>query len=815
MKTKSIFFLMMLFLASFAQSQGQRPMLTMKGHVIDAASRKAVEFATVSVMKAEDSTLVTGGISDLNGKFSIPEVPAMKYYLKISFIGFEDLIVPPVRPDKSTMICSFDSLAMKMKEGSLAEVDIHGEKRIMEVNIDKKIFNVDKQMASSGGTGLDVLRELPSVEVDENDAITLRGESNVTILVDGRPSAIPASSLLRSMPASNIEKIEIITNPSAKYDPEGMTGILNVILKKNEQKGINGSVSASVGYGDYLKTNASLSLNYRTKIMNIYGTYAGNWSEYGSQSNQERFSNNQILRVDGTNIRGNNSHNLKYGMDFFLNENHTIYFSGSLANTGYSYGRGRSNYYTSDGEDSLLTYSYRITGTPERKNYGLGLEFNLGYQAKFKKPGHTFDWDMNYSGQNGTEKSFAELYLYDGSLTSELAEPLDQLTISGTKNHTYYSRMDYLYPFNDSMKIEAGFHTTIKQRNDSYYVESDSTDTEVFEPNTEINNDFNYNQQVYAAYLTWGHQVGKFGYKLGLRAEQTFTNSLLVTTNEEFKNNYFGLFPTAHFSYNMTKTQTLTMGYSRRINRPRNRQLNPFADLTDPYSIHKGNPFLKPEFVHVVELGYTAFLKKWMVNASVYYRYLDDIIRRQLTIDGNVATVEFANIANGQRVGAELMVRYKPFKWWTLMGSGNFNYSTTDTTGYDPDLNFTSLGFRYNVSSKFDIKYGISIQVSARGRTAKRVLQGTIQPAWGLDFAISKTLFKGRGSISFRASDIFNTRQFAFESLPINGLDYTTTHKWESRSFYLSFRYSFGKQTNERRSRERNGSGDNNQEQGM
>jgi outer membrane receptor protein involved in Fe transport len=815
MKMKSVFFLMMLFMASIAQSQGERPMLTMKGQVIDVVSRKPVEFATISVMKTEDSTLVTGGISDMNGAFEIPEVPAMKYYLKISFIGFEDLIVPPVRPNKSTMVCSFDSLAMSIKEGSLAEVDIHGEKRIMEVSIDKKVFNVDKQMASSGGTGLDVLRELPSVEVDENDEITLRGESNVTILVDGRPSAIPASSLLRSMPASNIEKIEIITNPSAKYDPEGMTGILNVILKKNKQRGINGSVSASVGYGEYLKTNASLSLNYRNKIMNIYATYAGDWSEYGGGSTQERFTDSEILRVDGHNIRGNNSHNLKYGMDFFLNKNHTIYFSGALANTGYSYGRGRSNYHTSDGEDSLLTYSYRNTNTPNRKNYGLGLEFNLGYQAKFKKPGHTFDWDMNYSGQNATDKTFAELYLYDGLLTTELAEPLDQLTINGAKNHTFYSRMDYLYPFNDSMKIEAGFHATIKQRNDSYYVESDSTDTEVFEPNTDINNDFNYNQQVYAAYVTWGHQVGKFGYKLGLRAEQTLTSSVLVTTDDNFKNNYFGLFPTAHFSYNMTKTQSLTLGYSRRINRPRNRQLNPFADLTNPYSIHKGNPFLKPEFVHVVELGYTAFLKKWMVNASVYYRYLDDIIRRQLTIEGNVAVVEFANIANGQRVGAELMVRYKPFKWWTLMGSGNFNYSTTDTTGYDPSLNFTSLGFRYNVSSKFDIKYGISIQVSARGRTAKRVLQGTIQPAWGLDFAISKTLFKGKGSISFRASDLFNTRQFAFESLPLNGLDYTTTHKWESRAFYVSFRYSFGKDTKERRSRERNGSGDNNSEQGM
>ena len=376
--------------------------------------------------------------------------------------------------------------------------------------------------------------------------------------------------------------------------------------------------------------------------------------------------------------------------------------------------------------------------------------------------------------------------------------------------------MDYVYPFNDSMKIEAGFHATLKQRDDQYYVESDSNDIQVFVPNVNLNNDFNFGQQVYAAYFTWGHQVGKFGYKLGVRAEQTFTKSILVTTNETFKNNYFGLFPTAHFSYQINRSHSLTLGYSRRINRPRNGQLNPFADLTNPYSIHKGNPFLKPEFVHVVEFGYTAYLKKLMISTSLYYRYLDDVIRRQLTVNGNVATVEFDNIAIGQRIGAELMIRYKPYKWWTLMGSGNLNYTITDKEGFDPNLNFESVGLRYNLSTKFDIKHGISIQLSSRGRMAMRVLQGTIKPMWGIDFAISKSLFKKKGSISFRVSDIFNTRTFTFESLPLNGLEYNTTHKWESRSFYLSFRYSFGKKTRGRMNkREKNGAGDNNYVPGL
>ena len=321
-------------------SQGERPSLTMQGLVLDSATNKPVEFATVSVFDIKDSTLITGGTTDLEGKFNVEGVEAKPYYLKISFIGFQDLYVAPIRPDMSTFVCAFGTLKLSVKAGALNEVDIHGEKRLMQVSIDKKVFNVAKQMASSGGTGLDVLRELPSVEVDENDQITLRGESNVTILVDGRPSSIPAAQLLKQMPATNIEKIEIITNPSAKFDPEGMTGILNVVLKKNKQRGINGSVNASVGYGNYLKTNASVSLNYRNKKMNIYGTYAGDYSEYGSTGDQERFTASEILRIKTENVRGHNAHNLKYGMDFFLNDNHTIYFSGAVANAGYSYGRG-------------------------------------------------------------------------------------------------------------------------------------------------------------------------------------------------------------------------------------------------------------------------------------------------------------------------------------------------------------------------------------------------------------------------------------------------------------------------------------------
>lgn len=793
----------------------QRPSLIMKGVVVDSISNQPVEFATISVMNYQDSSLMTGGTSNLNGEFLIDEVEAKPYFLKLSFIGYEDLYVLGKRPDMSTMVCAFDTLRMSVKQGALEEVNVHGEKRMMQVSIDKKTFNVDKQMASTGGTGLDVLRELPSVEVDENDAVSLRGESNVTILIDGRPSAIPASQLLKSMPASNIEKVEVITNPSAKYDPEGMTGILNVVLKKSDKKGINGSVNASVGMGDYLKTNASVSLNYRTKKLNIFATYAGDWSEYGSRSKQERYTDSQILRIHSNNVRGHQAHNLKYGMDFFLNDHHTIYFSGAVANSGYSYGRSREHFNTYTTGDSLLSYAYRNSGTPNRKNYGLGLDFTLGWQAKFKKPDHTFDWDMNYSGSNGTDKTNTEYYQYNGWHNEELAPPLDQLIINGNKNHTFYSRMDYVYPFTDSMKIEAGFHTTLKQRDDRYYAESDSFDTQVFVPNVNLNNEFNYGQQVYAAYLTWGHQVGKFGYKIGLRAEQTFTKSYLITTNETFNNNYFGLFPTAHFSYEIARGQSLTLGYSRRINRPRNGQLNPFADLTNPYFIYKGNPFLRPEFVHVVELGYTAYMKKLMVSTSVYYRYLDDLIRRQLSINGNVATVEFENLANGQRVGAELMVRYMPYKWWTIMGSANFNYTKTDTTGFDPALNFDSYGFRYNVSTKFEIKGGWSLQLSGRGRMGMDVLQGRILPAWGLDFAVSKSLFKKKGSISIRISDIFNTRQFAFESLPIDGLVYNTAHKWESRAVYVSFRYSFGKTFRERNSRERNGSGDNNYVPGL
>ena len=773
--------------AGFSQSGRSVKHGEIKGWVLDDNSRVPIEYATIALYHQQDSSLVTGGVTDREGAFLIPAIPYGTYLLKISFLGYDsysrsDLIIA----QKATDLGVFH---LTKGGEELETVTVTGEKLGLETRIDKKIFNADKSIVSKGGNGLDLLRDVPTVEVDENEVILLRGDANVNILIDGRPSAMPVNQFLKQLPASAIEKVEIITNPSAKYDPEGMSGILNIILKKNRQKGFNGNLSTSLGYGEIgEKIRGSTGLNYRTSKVNLFSNYSYNYSRSGSGGVTDR---NVLLEenywdrllTDIDNRAKSHSHYVKSGIDLFVDDQNTFYLSGTY-NDGDNYRTSQADYTNLNEEENMIGSSERMgAGDFIRK----GMAINGGWQRSLKKEGATLDWDTEYS----INKNLADAaYLQQFNLPP--SPDWDQLTYNEGQNKILLSRLDLVLPATDSTIAEAGIHYTGRTSNSFFYSES-RIGTEDFTPDTSLNNEFVYHQNTLAAYGTYAFQFHKAGLKLGLRAEQTNTTSELITTGEKFINNYFEWFPSVHFTYDLEKAGEVLISYSKRINRPTMTMLNPFTYYADPYTLQLGNPFLKPEIIHVNELGYVKYWKKLTLNSTIYYRFIKDKNRRYLDHEGEISALTYKNIGTAGLAGAELILSYQPVKPLKINATINlWNYTITDdflTNG----KRMSSTGVSTRINALLRLKKGWNIQLTGFYRPILEVQQGRILPYFAASLGIQKSILKQKGNINLRISDLFRTQAFSYRGYNRNNYLFNSDYYWESQIAYLNFSYFFGK----------------------
>ncbi len=783
---------------------------TITGKIIDHESGEPVEFATVSLFKIKDSTLVTGAISNNQGIFLMEKVPYGMFYLKSTFIGYDAQLVSDIKVTPKAPNVNAGEIKIKVADGALDAVEISTEASLMETRIDKKVFNAEKDMDSKGGSGLDVLRNVPSVDVDEEDNITLRGDKNVNILIDGRPSSISVSQLMKQLPASDISKVEIVTNPSAKYDPEGMSGIINIILKKNKNKGFNGNSNLGFSYGKTPKYNASLMLNYKTDKLNLYTnlSYYNGPHWYSGNTDRTYELNDTLYRMYSENegIWAGVNYNAKVGADFFVNDKNTLYISGN-----YNLKEGVSNgdlwNVNRTLEGVMLDSSLRVSTTDSP---GDRVNINGGWQTQFKKPGSTFDLDINYDLNNSLSLGEYDEHFYD--LTGvDLGSPFVQNVNSTSNSEVLYIRGDYVLPINDSLMLEAGIHSTTRNKMEGIDSETWSYSSEIFEPDTSINNEFEYGQQVYAGYFTLAKEFNQFGIKVGARLEQTDLKSKLINTGEQFDTSYISLFPSAHLSYKMNEGNEFQLSYSRRINRPKMHQLNPFASYSNPYSFHIGNPFLQPEFINVYEAGYIKMAQKFTLNSTIYYRQINDMIRRFLTQEGQVSVVSFQNFSTANVGGAEFILSYRPMKKMRVTGSFNY-WASRITDSEQVGENVPSNGWNSKAAVSYGFKNGIQSQVSLRYNGGMLVTQGYILPRYGLNLSLQKSILDKRGTISVRVRDIFNTMNFTFESDETYDLDFQTYHKWESRQFSINFNYFFGKQVQgkQKRRTKSNNSGDNN-----
>ncbi|KXX70587.1 TonB-dependent receptor domain-containing protein [Flammeovirga sp. SJP92] len=825
MKLNLLFCLLILPTVLFAQQpsgaksgngqlkKGNRPKIgTVSGKVIDAETKDNLEFVTIALYNARDTSFVTGASTDAQGRFKIIEVPVGKIFAKVTFIGYEEILTEPfmIKPDKKDQFLG--TIALSTGAQNLDEVTVTAERDVMELGIDRKTFNVSQDLNSVGGSMTDALNNIPSIDIDAEGTLSLRGSSNVTIFIDGKPSNLTSSSdadILDQIPASSIERVEVITNPSAKYDPEGTSGIINIVLKKDRKGGVNGNVSVNVGNNN--KYNLSAGVNARVNKLNIYANYSGRY--------QERFVNKELHQNnldENGNVTDYNtqtsrrdderySHLFKGGVDYDINEYNNIYFSATY-NTGYNYKNEKLNLDYFGADDDVFSQIYRIN---DSRRTSENQEYNFGYRKTFVKPGQSLDISGQYSDGIRTNNGFYTEYDHFGNDVN--ADPIfEQQNESPERNKIYLAQIDYVQPIGENGTLETGWKTTGRIIQTDFF--SESMQGGMWAPDDSLNNNFNYDETVHALYAMYRHQFGKWGLQAGVRAEQAYTTSHLeeneVTEEQTVNNDYFAVYPTLHVAYKFADMREVSVGYSRRVNRPRGRSLNPFPDYANPQSLRQGNPYLKPEFIDAIEATYQHGWENITLTGSLYYRYTHDAIQRvQMAQPDGVMVMTWDNVDHSQSYGAEVIANFNLTNWWKVTGSANvYNILITGSSG---ELDLTNQAWAMNgkLMSSTSLTKTLSLQVTGRFSSQRATAQGYIAPMGGVDMAISQKLFKGKGTLQARVTDVFNTYKFNVYSEG-TGFNSDMTFDWESRVGYLTFSYRFGQASKKpkKRSKDRNGS---------
>ncbi|HEY1024172.1 MAG TPA: TonB-dependent receptor [Sphingobacteriaceae bacterium] len=794
---------------------------TVTGTVTDSKSNKPVDFATVALVKRSDNKTVKAAQTDLQGNFRLENIPFDTYTLKISFVGYE-----PFAKENITLTAAnpnYDAATVKLNMSAtnvLQEVVVQSERSAIQLGLDRKVFSVKESLVSEGGTATDLLANVPSVSVDIDGNVSLRGADNVRVLIDGKPSAIGGgniANILQSLPASAIESIELITNPSSKYDPEGQSGIINIVLKKNRKIGLNGSLSLTAG--SYDSYNASSNLSYRDTKVNLYGNYSyrtGN--RVGGGFNNTTYLNSDRLINNNTDSRRENSnHTFKLGSDFYLNPKTTIGVSGNV-----SLRNGESN----EGINYLYENIPDISGSSLRTTVGEdtdeGYDLNLDFTRQFKRKGEnlTANFQFGQDKEDGSERFNQNFYTPAGVIRDTVDR---RITDNKEFTTNYNFQVDYTLPFTERQKLEAGYRTTIRNDEESQFSESFDPSQNRFQPDVNLTNDFFLDDIVHAVYTNYQNQLtDKFGFQVGLRAEQAYLNTNYVGLNSgsvKGKLDYLRLYPSLFITNKMTEDQQLQLSYTRRVNRPRGWQVNPFMDIDDPNNIRVGNPNLRPEDIHSFELSYIKYWNAFTLTSSAYFRQVNDVVQsiRSLVVDYNInnpanaingiadssTIMQFFNLSKNRASGLELIARADIVKGFNLTGNvnlyhtrfeGNPQYKIQSRSGFNWNANLTgNLQLPNNISAQFNTHY-MAPRVSPQGRTREM---------FGLDAGLRYDFMKNKAAaISLNMRDVFNTRRWAQYTETVD-LIQESERRFQGRMFNLTLSYRFGKQDLNQRSRKR------------
>lgn len=770
--------------------------LILVGKAFDTESGQPLEYATVGIYSLRDSSLLTGGITGSDGAFRLEVKQRKGWYLTLDFIGYTQKIITDFDIAPEDLRLDLGTIKLGADAEKIQEVEVVAERSQMQMQLDKRVFTVGKDLSNTGGNAEDVLENIPSVEVDIDGNVSLRGSGGVRILIDGKPSGLTGPEALRFLQADQIERVEIVTNPSAKYDAEGEVGIINIILKKNRRQGLNGSVNANVGFPQ--NYGAGLNLNYRGKFYNLFTAYSLNYRERPGEGNyyQENYrgdSTTSIFETEREHNRTSLGSTFRLGSDFFWKDLNTFTLSGL-----YRFGNGQNYvdllYKDLDGNGDLLETTTRTEDEQEGQQTG---EAELAYERTFAKKDQKFSASAKYLIDYDTEKASFEQF-------TDPAKILEQRSINEENETNLITQADYVHPLPKGLKVETGYRGTFRIIENNYEVEelqsAEWTTLDGFFDN------FTYTENILAGYATLGQQVGKVTWQAGLRAEYTdiTTQSEVAATNNN--RSYLNWFPSVHTSYKFNEKNTIQLSYSRRLSRPRFRDLLPFSNFSDARNFRLGNPDLDPEYTNSFELGYLKYWKTGSWLASVYYRYRTGVIERININNAEGITQSFnVNLSEENNVGMEFSLNQDIAKWWSATASVNVYYFTSKGNYEGQDLSAESLTGNLRMVSKWKIPKTFNLQASVMYRSPRRNSQGSQRAITSLDLGVSRDVLKNKGSISFTVRDVFNSRRWR-STTDTEELFRVNEFQWANRQFMLSFTYRFG-QNNKKSKRGDGGDG--------
>jgi len=783
--------------------------------------RMPLEYSTISITKPNDPNFIDGGVTDVDGNFSIP-VPSGTYNIKVEFISFES---KNFNNRQINSDLDLGTIELGFSSNSLDEVIVRAETTQVEVRLDKKIYNIGKDLTTAGGTVSDALNNVPSVSVDLDGAISLRGNANVRILINGKPSALAGfggSDVLGQLPADAIERVEVITSPSARYDAEGTAGILNIILRKEKTLGLNGSVTLNAGYPD--NAGISTNINYRTDKFNFFNTSGFRYFDapgngfFDTRYNENSGSEFERIVEDREITRLNRGFNTNFGVEYYLTDESSLTAS-------IFFRTGEDEDLTTNVTDNYQNGS-QVYGTTRRENQleeDNSFQFALNYINNIDDKGQKLTADFQYEKDKETQTTLIDenenyntidydRFLFEENINQK--ETQDEFLIQA----------DYVLPFGEESQFEAGYRGNFQNEITDYAIRQESEETGELVLNENLTNVFDYTENVQALYTQYGTKFGDFSFLLGLRLENTNLKGEIDSelTEEElqqefgfpidtnFDNNYLGLFPTVNLIYEIAEQENITIGYNRRINRPRGWFINPFPSRSSTNNVFQGNPNLQPAFSNAFDLGYLKRWEKLTLTSSVYYQNERDSFERiEQNIAGtNVIRTIPVNLSSNERIGAELGLLYNPAKWLRLNGSFNLFQFNTEGEFNNVDYSAKNTSYFARFSSKVSLPAAIDWQTNLFYRGAAEGVQGTQEGILSIDLALSKELFNNNATLSFNIRDLLNSRKReSFTST--TAYDKFSEFQWRQRSFNIALVYRFNQQKREQdRRNENNENGD-------
>jgi outer membrane receptor protein involved in Fe transport len=787
---------------------GERPKIgVVFGEVQDLQSGVPIEFATISLLAFDQDKVITGGVTDSKGRFRITEIPVGRFRAQIGFMGYTSATVDDIRlTPRGGIEQDLGTIRLEPNVQALEAAEIVEQRSTLEMMIDRKVFRVGDDLNSAGANATELLRNVPSVDVDIDGNLSLRGSGNVTILIDGRPSGLIGSatqSLLEQIPASSIDRVEIITSPTAKYDPEGVAGILNIILKKDKLEGKHGQVSVTWGSDE----NHSGSVNGNMRGQKLNFSFNAGWNK----RNNFRWGDSERLQAFGGELEGaydslstllsnsyaeNESHswNVRAGLDWMPSYKTTWNLG---VRTNQSSNRGVEDVVNLETWSTDAVGGFTRYGLSSRDNASTDLD--LGYEHKYGER-HTLQAFARWSQREGVSHDSLWQDLPSAAMDSAY---LSNANLNDGGNWNTTVQADYEKPLDHDGKLELGYKTILRESNeDQRFWQRDSARTPF-----EQAYDFRYREDIHAAYVTWGRKYGAWGVQVGGRGEVVYTTAELQGDSADlaaaveqlggdealFVNDYVSFYPSANLSYTVDDRNQWVLSYNRRVNRPRGRQVNPFVDNADPRNLRYGNPFLRPEYTDGLEFGHQLTTKAVTLTTSLFYKTTRDVIRRYIEVaETGVAYRTFVNLARQSNSGLEVVAMWRKGRTLQVRLNGSVYYQSTDGSNLAPDLG--NNGFQGNAGYQVSalVKGDWKVQLDGRYRAPAEYPQGTFAGYVSHSAAVNRDFYDGKLRASVRVSDLFDQRQWSYTS---EGSDFFQdgTFKRQSRFVYASLTWSWGK----------------------